>query len=69
MGGPHCEIWKGLYGREGEEVFDGETVGGGGAEAENVKVSLGFIASIPLRSLFSGSVESTSNNQNVEEDV
>ena len=50
-GGPHCEIWKGLWDKGSEEGIGGETVGGGGVEAKNVKVSLGLIASIPLGSI------------------
>ena len=38
-GGPHCEIWKGLWDHERGERIGGETVGGGGVEAKNVKVS------------------------------
>lgn len=66
-GGPHCEVWQGMLRKEGEYGNNGgETVGGGGVD---VKVSLGLIACIPLKSFLSGSVESTSNDQNVKEDV
>ena len=46
-----------------------ETVGGGGMDANDVKVSLDLVSSMPLKWLLSGSIESTSNNQNVKEDV
>ena len=50
--GPHCEVWKGVWEKEGGEGISGEKVGGEGVEADGVKVSLGFITSIPLKWLF-----------------
>ena len=50
--GPHCEVWKGVWEKEGGEGIGGEKVGGEGVEENGVKVSLGFITSIPLKWLF-----------------
>lgn len=48
-GGPHCEVWKGLWEKESGKVIGGEKVGGEGVEAGYVKVSQDLTTSILLK--------------------
>lgn len=56
--GPYCEVWKGVWEKEGGEGIGGEKVSSEEVEADSVKVSLGFLTSIPLKWIFQVALKS-----------